>query len=166
MATKAMMPVEEYLRTSFDGHDREYVDGEVVERSMGNKTHSKVQRRLIVRFDALSRKHPLHVFPDMRGRVSAERFRIPDIAVYFGEEPSEEVPSAPPDVAVEILSPDDRMSTMLAKFEEYREWGVTYIWMVDPETRKLATYTSEGIHEVKELPEYEAVFTPDDIFQG
>lgn len=69
MAAKEMMPAEEYLRTSFDGPDREYVDGEVVERNLGNKTHSKVQRRLIVRFDALSRKHPLHVFPEMRGRV-------------------------------------------------------------------------------------------------
>ena len=29
------MSVEEYLHTSFDGADREYLDGEVVERNMG-----------------------------------------------------------------------------------------------------------------------------------
>ena len=35
MSTKVQMDVEEYLRTSFDGSDCEYLDGEVVERNMG-----------------------------------------------------------------------------------------------------------------------------------
>jgi hypothetical protein len=35
MSAKVMMDVEEYLRTSFDGADCEYLDGEVVERNMG-----------------------------------------------------------------------------------------------------------------------------------
>ena len=35
MSTKALMSVEEYLRTSFDGSDCEYLDGEIVERNMG-----------------------------------------------------------------------------------------------------------------------------------
>ena len=34
MAAKALIPVEEYLRTSYEDLDREYVDGEVVERPM------------------------------------------------------------------------------------------------------------------------------------
>lgn len=167
MTTKVLMPVEEYLRTSFDGPDREYVDGEVVERNMGNETHSQAQAQLIFLLKLMANKAGLYVRPELRHRVGETRFRIPDVAL-FRERPTELVPAAPPFLAVEIISPDDRMSTILAKFEEYREWGVTYIWMVDPETRKLATYTSEGIHEVKalELPEYEAVFTPDDIFQG
>ena len=34
------MDVEEYLRTSFDGSDCEYLDGEVVERNMGELPHA------------------------------------------------------------------------------------------------------------------------------
>ena len=34
-----LMDVEEYLRTSFDGSDCEYLDGEVVERNMGELPH-------------------------------------------------------------------------------------------------------------------------------
>ena len=41
------MDVEEYLRTSFDGSDCEYLDGEVVERNMGERPHSAVQANLI-----------------------------------------------------------------------------------------------------------------------
>src|ERR1041384_7153162 len=40
MSTKVLMPVEEYLRTSFDGPDCEYLDGEVVERNTGEMPHA------------------------------------------------------------------------------------------------------------------------------
>jgi len=43
MGTKTLMSVDEYLHTTFDGADREYLDGEVVERNMGNKWHAKIQ---------------------------------------------------------------------------------------------------------------------------
>ena len=43
MSTKVLMDVEEYLRTSFEGSDCEYLDGEIVERNMGEIPHSDVQ---------------------------------------------------------------------------------------------------------------------------
>ena len=42
MTAKTLMSVEEYLHTSFEGADCEYLDGEVVERNMGNKSHGRV----------------------------------------------------------------------------------------------------------------------------
>jgi hypothetical protein len=38
MGAATLVPVEEYLNTSYP--DREYVDGEVVERDLGEKTHA------------------------------------------------------------------------------------------------------------------------------
>jgi hypothetical protein len=35
MGTKVLMGVSEYLRTNFEGPDCEYLDGEIVERNMG-----------------------------------------------------------------------------------------------------------------------------------
>ena len=35
MSTKVLMDVSEYLRTNFEGPDCEYLDGEIVERNMG-----------------------------------------------------------------------------------------------------------------------------------
>jgi hypothetical protein len=37
MATRVLISADEYLRTSFDGPDREFLDGEVVERNAGEK---------------------------------------------------------------------------------------------------------------------------------
>jgi hypothetical protein len=42
MSTKSLMSVEEYLRTSFEGCDCEYVDGEIAERNMGEFDHGRL----------------------------------------------------------------------------------------------------------------------------
>jgi hypothetical protein len=47
MSTKVLMGVDEYLRTSFDGPDCEYLDGEIVERNMGELEHADVQTTLV-----------------------------------------------------------------------------------------------------------------------
>src|SRR5258707_1220444 len=119
MASKTMVPVEEYLRMSFDGPDREYLNGEIVERHLGSKPHRKGQMHLLRFFDKLSDRHSLHIFPEMRLRVSPQRCRVPDIAVYFGDEPAENIPSCPPDTIVEIVSEDDRHVEIQARLAEY-----------------------------------------------
>ncbi len=51
---------------------------------------------------------------------------------------------AVPEVAVllccEILSPEDRLGTMLATCEEYHAWGVPYCWVIDPVMRTAWEY--------------------------
>ena len=41
MATKIQMDVEEYLHTSFDGADCEYLEGEMVERNTDQIQHAR-----------------------------------------------------------------------------------------------------------------------------
>jgi Uma2 family endonuclease len=165
MGTKTLMSVEEYLHTSFDGADREYLDGEVVERNMGNKSHGKIQLRLGSLLQAFEPRTGIFVVVEVRQKVTATRYRIPYIAV-FAQEPAEELPSNPPLIAIEILSPDDRIGYVIPKLEEYRQWGVTHIWSVDPEDRKLFIYGEGGLHEVVQLllPEYEIAISLADIF--
>jgi Uma2 family endonuclease len=159
------MSVEEYLHTTFDGADREYLDGEVVERNMGNKSHSRVQARLINWFMVREDRTGFFTAPELRHHVTASRYRIPDVAV-FESEPEGEVPSAPPWVAIEILSPSDTIGYIVPKLEEYRQWGVQHIWLADPDNRKLFTYGDAGLHEVTELglPERGIVLTLADVF--
>src|ERR1017187_9837216 len=47
MATNTVIPVSEYLRTSYSP-DCDYVDGEVQERNMGEQDHSDLQTRIAV----------------------------------------------------------------------------------------------------------------------
>ncbi|MEK7408248.1 MAG: Uma2 family endonuclease [Acidobacteriota bacterium] len=166
MATKAVIPVEEYLRTSFEGPDREFVDGEVVERNAGENPHSAAQARLIELFYELRRKYPLYSLPELRLKLSARRYRIPDLAVFAGEQPAEDVPSSPPLIVVEIVSRDDRYTDVIKKLEEYHGWGVAHVWLVDPWMRKLYVYTGAGLSEVAafEIPEHNARIRMDDVF--
>jgi Uma2 family endonuclease len=93
--------------------------------------------------------------------------RIPDVAIYAGPEPEEEVPTLPPYIAVEILSPDDRVSYLMIKLAEYRGWGVAHIWVIDPMRQVLMEYGSDGLREVHGylLPEYGLQVTYGEIFQ-
>ena len=96
------MSVEEYLHTSFGGADREYLDGEVVERNMGNDSHSAVQVEFAYRFRLQTGRTGLHVRTELRHRVSQNRYRIPDVSVFEGK-PGQSVPSDPPLVAIEKI---------------------------------------------------------------
>lgn len=166
MASKTLIPVEEYLKSSFDGPDCEFVEGEIIERNLGSKPHSKAQMRLLLFFDRIAGRHALHIYPDLRVRLSVQLYRVPDIAVYFGEEPAEDIPSYPPNVAIEIVSADDRHTDILKKLADYHAWGVKRIWSVDPWTRKLFVYDNSGYHEVPayDLPECGAGLTAAELF--
>ena len=87
MGARTTISIEEYLHTSFEDGDCEYVDGEVVPKPMPPKSHSKVQRRLIEIFYEIRGEHLFHVFPELRERVTASRVRIPDVSIYAGPEP-------------------------------------------------------------------------------
>jgi len=168
MAVKSTLSEEEYLRTSFPGVDQEYDDGELVERALPDHPHSKVQNNACVFFSLLRKvdKLPFHSRPELRHRVRPGRFLIPDVAVFWPEEPNEAVPSKPPLIVIEILSPDDTMSRVLDKLREYLAWGVPHIWFVDPYRRELAVYDRAGLHYVTEfaVPEANRALTVADLF--
>ncbi len=121
---------------------------------MPNLPHSNAQSRLMMWFGGMEEKLSLRCFADLRLRVGERRYRVADLAVFQGR-PAEDVPSSPPLVAIEILSPDDRFAEILTKLEEYRVWGVAHVWFVNPISRKLYVY-SAGLSEVAtlSLPEY------------
>jgi Uma2 family endonuclease len=45
-----------------------------------------------------------------------------------------------PDLAVEVVSPNDLFEAVLAKMREYFEYGVTQVWLVVPSERQIYVY--------------------------
>jgi Uma2 family endonuclease len=145
MSVETLIPLEEYLNTSYDP-DVEYVDGVLVERNAGDWLHSLIQRNLII---ALSRKYPyVYAVPELRSQTSATRFRLPDVCVLLAPPKTSYLLGAA-FLAVEILSEDDRMSKMMEKLEEYDRKGVRNIWLIDPRLRTMAIYSSGGLNEIR-----------------
>jgi len=168
MGVKAQLSVEEYLHMNFDGLDCDYVDGQIVERAMPDNPHSGVQDRLIEILHDLKKKHPFHVRPELRQKVTESRYRVTDIAVFLGHRPTERYPATPPYIAIEILSPDDRYSETVKKLGEYYQWGVPHVWLIDPARRRFAVYDSSGLREVAELrlPDRGVILTAADVFES
>src|SRR5260221_3303720 len=83
MASRTLISVEEYLRTSYRP-DCDYVDGEVVERNLGEWDHSSLQKAFILYLGNREKQWGIQVVPEQRVQVSATRFRIPDVTVVLG----------------------------------------------------------------------------------
>jgi Uma2 family endonuclease len=149
MKTAALLPVEEYLRTVYRP-DRDYVDGEVLERNLGERDHSTLQREFIVFFHAHKREWKVFVYPEQRVQVAGTRFRIPDICVYLGAPPKEQIFRTPPFICIEVLSPRDRMAQVQDRIDDYLKFGVPYIFVINPKNRRAWAYTRAGSTEVKD----------------
>jgi Uma2 family endonuclease len=140
--------VREYLRTSWSP-DREFVDGRIEERNLGEKEHSIIQRYLTVLFALKRAEWGVEVFPELRTQVAATNFRIPDVLVVRKGESFDRYLTHPPLIAIEILSPEDSLRKMQEKFTNYLRFGIANIWIVDPEPRLAYRYTDTGLEQVQ-----------------
>jgi Uma2 family endonuclease len=53
-----------------------------------------------------------------------------------------------PDLAVEVLSPDDRPGEVLAKVADWLNAGSALVWVIDPERRVARVYRADGSESV------------------
>jgi Uma2 family endonuclease len=52
----------------------------------------------------------------------------------------DKLPPVPPDLAVEVVSPGNRISVIIKKVSEYLEVGVSLVWVVYPKQRQVVIY--------------------------
>jgi Uma2 family endonuclease len=148
MPSRTLVSVDEYLHTSYDP-DCDYVDGAIVERNVGELDHSDLQAEIVVYFRSRLRSRGVHAFPEQRVQISRSRFRVPDVCVVAGTKPTDQIFTAPPFIAIEILSKDDRISDMQERIDDYLGFGVRYVWVIDPRTHRAWAYTRDGSREAK-----------------
>ncbi len=148
MATGTIVSLEEYLATAYEP-DCDFVDGDLEERNLGEWDHSRLQTKIAAYFFAQYEAQGMRVVTELRIRVTPGRVRIPDLCVFLSD-PKQRVPSTPPFLCIEILSPEDRMSRVEVRINDYLKMGVGMVWVLDPETRQVYTATAaEGLREVK-----------------
>ena len=149
---------------TFDRPDPEYLDGELVERHLGDIKHSATQKKLMFALQSLERDGKVLLFPELHLRTSASGYQVADLAIFL-EQPAGRIPSLPPCISIEIVSPDDSLSGIRGKSEEYRAWSVRHIWLVDPNSCTFTVYES-GIRDVErfQLPELGFELTPEQVF--
>lgn len=143
MGTVTLVPVEEYLHTSFDP-DCDYIEGRIVERNVGERDHSLLQIALGSYLFTRRKEFGISVFTEQRIRVAPDRYRIPDLCVVVGPKPAEKVFTQPPFIVFEILSEEDRLSRIQERIDDYLAMGIPYVWVIDPTTHFAWRYTTKA----------------------
>ena len=134
MAARTLISVEEYLRTSYRP-DCDYVDGEVLERNVGETDHSWLQTMVSAYLVARRAQWGITVLVEQRVQVTSTRFRVPDICVVQGPKPAEQVLTRPPFICIEVLAPEDRWPRIQQRIDDYLTMGVPYVWVLDPTSK-------------------------------
>ena len=152
LAEKKVWTPEELLALP-DEKDYELVNGELVERNMGVES-SWVGAQLLVRIAGFVTEHRLGwVLPADTGyqcfQEDRTRVRKADVSfVRAGRFPQDRLPKGyaliPPDLAVEVVSPNDLYSEVRLKVGEYLAAEVRLVWIVDPESRTAEIWRSDG----------------------
>jgi len=130
----------------------EMIDGKLVEQQMGAKS-AWVSGDLHARLQAFSRQNHLGwAFPqDTAYRCFGKKktVRKPDVSfIRPGRLPNEELPEGDlliaPDLAVEVVSPNDTVYELDEKVEEYLAAGVRLVWVINPLTRVAIVHRADG----------------------
>jgi Uma2 family endonuclease len=64
--------------------------------------------------------------------------------------PFDPIIRVPPFICIEILSPEDRTVRTQERIDDYLAFGVRYVWVINPSSRRAFVYTSEGGYEPKD----------------
>jgi len=94
MATATLVPVEAYLETHYRDGDRDYIDGQILERNVGDIDHGDLQGGLA--YSLRSRYGGrFWVAVGVRFQVTATRVRVPDVVVVEGSRPQGRILTVP-----------------------------------------------------------------------
>jgi Uma2 family endonuclease len=170
---RAQVSIDEFWHLAHRLPDAELIGGQVVELVLPGLRHG-------VLVTALSRRLYDHVAACGAGIVVSDTgfilskdpptVRGPEVAVVFKDRLPSPIPvkfsPGPPDLAVEVLSPDDRPGEVAAEVADYLRAGTRAVWIVDADARTITVHSdgrsaTYGRHETLRgappLPEFELV---------
>ncbi len=145
-----LISVEEYLKTTYEP-DAEYVNGVIEERNTGSDIHSAWQVAVSTYFSGRAREWNIRVRPVLRVKTGECRYRIPDIAILDANAPRDPVALVPPLIAFGILSPEDRLSRLLVRLNDFETMGVTGLYVIDPADNSFFRFRQGKLEAASEI---------------
>lgn len=136
----------------------ELVRGEIVAMTPAGGRPSRIGGRVYALFVEHGEKRGLGwAFPAETGFVlfdDRRTVRSPDAAFIVRDRlaavPEEFIPTAP-DLAVEVLSPSDRMADALAKVAMYPQAGVQIVWPVNPASETVTVFLTDAAPATRQM---------------
>lgn len=150
MVVKSQLTLEEFAELPDDGSKQELDRGEVKVMAPPGFRHSRTGRRV-------DRALSVHVEENLLGEVLVETafmlsseppvVRVPDVSFVrssrLPDEEFDEYLSGAPDLAVEVVSPNDRAEELRTKVRQYLDAGAVEVWVLYPKTRQIEVWGAE-----------------------
>lgn len=159
-----------------DGERFELVHGKLVERHMGTEAVGFASRIFGLIWMFLL-DHPLgHLLMSEAGYAcfpdDPNHTRRPDTSfIRFGRLSNEKLPKGhcpiPPDLAIEVVSPNDAAEEVTSKVADFQSVGVPLIWVVYPASRRVLVHRlrSSPHERISELTDADTI-TGEDVLPG
>lgn len=148
MKLKSPATIDDLLRCPEDGRKYELVDGEIVVSPTGFG-HAQAVTKIVHIIATFLDTHPIGaVCADNLGiNLPNGNLRSPDVTFVRNEKvlvgkAAEGFANFIPDLAVEVLSPNDSLREVGQKIGEFLECGVPVVWLVDPQHQAVTVYRS------------------------
>jgi Uma2 family endonuclease len=130
----------------------ELVRGELILMTPAGFEHGAIVVNITLPLGAFVKKHGLGTVTGAETGFQIARdpdtVRAPDVGFVRAERVPSPPPrgffQGPPDLAVEVLSPDDRASEVLAEVNDWLAAGCLAVWVADPAKRTICVYPKDG----------------------
>lgn len=151
MSTRTLMTADELMSLPDDGMRHELIEGEITTMAPAGYQHGKVAAKLLIRVGSFVEDKELgSVYAAETGfRIATDpdTVRAPDLAfVSRDREPEVDAPRGfgrgAPDLAVEVISPDDSYEEVELKVQQWLAAGTRMVWVANPRTRTVAVHTA------------------------
>jgi Uma2 family endonuclease len=149
--TKPLITADFLLRTPDLGRS-ELVCGELIQMTPAGSEHGSIMVRITLPLGNFVTRAGLgEVFGAETGFHIAhdpDTVRAPDVAFVAADRLPSPLPKGffpgPPDLAVEVVSPEDRDSQVQAKVQNWLDAGCRVVWLVDPRRRTVQVSQSRS----------------------
>lgn len=153
VVTETLMTAEEFAELPDDEERYELVEGRLETVSLPGWEHGEIVMELAFLIKGFARERKLGtVFAAetaFRLQSDPDTVRGPDIGFVIADRiPTGEVdrrkpfPGAP-DLAVEVISPNDVYTKVRRKIDEYLKAGTKLVWIVDPSVREVEVWRAD-----------------------
>jgi Uma2 family endonuclease len=144
--TSRLVTADELERYPDDDYRYELVEGRVIRLSPVGFPHGRVVVELGGKLNVYARTHKLGAVLTEVGfklKSDPDTVRAPDIA-FIRQDRIPPDPqgfwNGPPDLAVEVLSPDEMPADIRTKVDEYLRYGVPLVVVVDPRMKTVTLF--------------------------
>lgn len=151
MTAPALLTADDLLRIQLSDKRTELVRGVMVVREPPGFRHGDIVVKIASAITEFVRARSLGVVVSDSGYVlftDPDTVRGPDVSFVRHDRVPDPLPRGfarfAPDLAVEVLSPDDRPGEMLEKVAEYLTAGTPLVWVIDPDRRQAVVHRADG----------------------